>query len=355
MTSTLARPPDVTTPTSTRTLASRRDDAIGALCGLLLIAGGLTDAWAHVNILSTIDGFFTPWHALLYSGFAATAAWTWWLAFRHRRKDPRWFLTRWPIGYGIGAIGSLLFLVGGAGDMFWHEIFGVEASLEAALSPSHLVISLGGVLLLTSQMRSWWASGEGGLRTVTGMVSASLGTIMGVVIVVPMTGINTVAPTLVLEQAQGIAAYVSPAAQGIQAYFMGAVLLLIPFLLLLRRRSAPGAATAVTGGIGLFLMIEREFPMPVTAAIIGMIIGAAVVDVVLHRVDAVRGVAASWRMPIAGAVYSTGIWSGHMIRPWIAAGIQWPPELWAGTVVFSALLGFLLGVIAMGKPAQERA
>jgi hypothetical protein len=268
MTSTLTRPPDVTTPTATRTLASRRDDAIGALCGLALICGGLTDAWANVNLLSTIDGFFTPWHALLYSGFAATAAWTWWLAFRHRREDPGWFRNRWPIGYGIGAIGSLVFLVGGAGDMFGHEILGVEASLEAALSPSHLVISFGGVLLLTSQMRSWWASGEGGPRTVTGLVSASLGTIIGVVIVVPMTGINTITP---MDQ--------------------------------------------------------------VSAAIIGMIIGAAVVDVVLYRIDSVRGVAAPWRMPIAGTVFSTGIWSGHLMGLRIGAGIQWPRELWAGTQV----------------------
>src|SRR5688572_4354224 len=172
MTSTLTRPPDVTTPTRPRIIASQRDDLIGALCSLALIGGVLTDAWAHTNILETLDGFFTPWHAMLYSGAAATIAWTWWLAFRHRHEDPRWFLNRWPAGYGIGAIGSVLFLVAGAGDMFWHEIFGVEVTLKAVLSPSHVALTLAILLLVTSQLRSWWASGEGGLRTATGLVSA---------------------------------------------------------------------------------------------------------------------------------------------------------------------------------------
>lgn len=353
MTATLTRPPDITTPTTSRTLASRRDDTIGALCGLALILGVLTDAWAHTNILSTLDGFFTPWHALLYSGAAATAGWTWWLAFRHRRQDPRWFLNRWPAGYGIGAIGSVLFGVGGAADMFWHEIFGVEVTLKAVLSPSHVTLTIAILLLVTSQMRSWWASGEGGWRTVTGVTSAALGTIGGILILVALTGVTTIAPTQAFDPVMGSPPYLA-AAQGVQAYLLGSALLLIPFLLVHRRRGAPGLATAIVGSLGLFLLIQREFPMPLTAAISGMIIGAAVVDVVLFRLDTVRGMGAARRLPIAGAIFGAGIWSGHLIGLQIGAGIHWPPELWAGAVVFSAIIGTLLGVLAAGKPADTR-
>ena len=70
-------------------VTSPREDAVTAFLGALLVGGVLTDAWAHTNRLSTLENFFTPWHAMLYTGFAATAAWTVWLAYR-RRTTPRW-------------------------------------------------------------------------------------------------------------------------------------------------------------------------------------------------------------------------------------------------------------------------
>src|SRR5262249_35561254 len=154
---------DTPTVTATRQ-ATRREDVIGVLFGLALVGGVLSDAWAHTNLLSTLESFFTPWHALLYTGFAGTAAWTWWLAFRHRGGDAEWWASAWPAGYKVGAIGQIVFPVGGPGDMFWHQIFGFETSLRIAMSTSHMLLSIGGGLLLTSQLRSWWASGEGGLR-----------------------------------------------------------------------------------------------------------------------------------------------------------------------------------------------
>jgi putative effector of murein hydrolase len=85
-----------------------------------------------------------------------------------------------------------------------------------------------------------------------------------------------------------------------------------------------------------------------------MIIGAAIVDAVLFRLDTVRGMGAPLRLPIAGAVFAAGICSGHLIGLQIGAGIHWPPELWAGAVVFSGLIGALLGTLAAGKPADTR-
>jgi hypothetical protein len=340
------------TPTSTyaRPVASLRDDAIGVLFGLALVGGVLADAWAHANVLQGDEGFFTPWHALLYGGFAGTAAWTWWQAFR-RRHDPRWWRNSWPAGYALGAAGSLFFLVGGVGDMIWHQIFGIETSLRAALSPSHLVIAGSAVLLLTSQTRSWWASGEGGWRSVTGVASLAFGSLLGMLLVQSMTAANTIAPTRVFERVAGTPSHLTPAGQGVQSYLLGTVVLLIPFLLVQRRRGTPGVATAITGTLGLFMMLQREFPMPQTVALLGLIVGAAVVDFLLFRIDVTRGPQAPLRLPIAGAVFAVGIWTGHLIGLQIAAGVRWPVEIWAGTVVECAALGFLLGVLAAGKPA----
>jgi len=41
-------------------------------CSFWPLAGALTDTLAHSNI-PKLETFFTPWHALLYSGLAAVA------------------------------------------------------------------------------------------------------------------------------------------------------------------------------------------------------------------------------------------------------------------------------------------
>src|SRR5438445_725148 len=68
---------------------SRREDAITVACTSWLILGLFVDGWAHNH--QKPESFFTPWHALLYSGFLATAAWLWSRYERHRGV---------PVGYG---------------------------------------------------------------------------------------------------------------------------------------------------------------------------------------------------------------------------------------------------------------
>lgn len=346
MTSTQVRPPQTPHHGRTAATASPRDDLIGVLLGTALIGGVLTDAWAHSNLLTPDSGFFTPWHALLYSGFAGTAAWTWWLAFRRRHDHPEWWRTGWPAGYRLGAAASLLFAVGGALDMLWHTLFGVEISLEAGLSPSHLIIAAAGTLLVTSQLRSWWASGENGLRAATGVASAALGTVFATVVLSGMTAVNTLAPTVAYNPVSGEASVRSPEAQGVQAYLVGTVFLVLPFLLLHRRRATLGAGTAIVGAVGLFQLVQHEFPMPTTAAVAGMVVGAALADTVLWWLDRRRGPDAQGRLPIAGAVLVGAIWTGHLIGLHLAEGVRWPVELWAGTPVITAALGALIGLLA---------
>src|SRR5215213_8119748 len=52
---------------------SLRFDWAVTLASLWFIAGLFLDGWAHANLASTLETFFTPWHAVLYSGFFAVA------------------------------------------------------------------------------------------------------------------------------------------------------------------------------------------------------------------------------------------------------------------------------------------
>src|SRR5206468_4254219 len=111
------------------------DDLVTAVLSGWVITGMVLDAWAHQNA-SRLETFFTPWHAVLYSGFAAVAAWMISKALAARRSRP--FRTGVPVGYGLGLVGVAIFFLSGIGDGIWHTIFGIERNLEAALSPTHV-------------------------------------------------------------------------------------------------------------------------------------------------------------------------------------------------------------------------
>ncbi len=131
--------------------ASRGQDAVTVVIGLWLIGGLFSDGWAHHNV-PELEGFFTPWHAALYFGLLLAGAWFAWLG---RAGGLRWY-RHVPTGYGWGVVGIGVFASGGLADMGWHLAFGVEAGIDALLSPSHLVLFTGGLLILTSAVRSRW-------------------------------------------------------------------------------------------------------------------------------------------------------------------------------------------------------
>jgi len=324
--------------------ASGTEDAITVLLGALLMVGAACDGWAHNNI-GGLETFFTPWHALLYAGFTGCAAWTFWLAYLRRDQAPRWWRDGWPAGYGLGALGALSFGAGGAGDALWHTIFGVETSIDALLSPTHLLLELGSVLLLTSPLRSWWAAGPGGWRDATGVAALALGTTSVSVFLVYASAFHWLEPIVPYQGAQGTPGYTA-AARGVSSYVIMTVLLVVPLLLVHRRRGTPGVATALVAAVALFVIAVYDFRSVQIVAALAALGGAAAVDVLLLRIDRSRGPQARLRLPIAGALLPALVWSAHLLGLQMVAGIRWPPELWSGTVVSTALIGALLGGLA---------
>ena len=90
-----------------------RDDLITSLLGLWFSLGLFLDAWAHNN-LQELETFFTPWHAVFYSGFAATAAWICWLVWRNRGGTRPTFAAV-PVGYGLAVASTSGLRAGGRG------------------------------------------------------------------------------------------------------------------------------------------------------------------------------------------------------------------------------------------------
>src|SRR4051794_34337720 len=101
-----------------------RQDSITVALSTWLMIGLFVDGWAHNN-LARLETFFTPWHALFYSGFTATALWVLRLVTRNLRAGGDWRAAV-PAGYGLGLAGLGLFAVGGGSDLVWHTLLGIE-------------------------------------------------------------------------------------------------------------------------------------------------------------------------------------------------------------------------------------
>jgi hypothetical protein len=328
----------------TRYITTPTEDLVTAVLATLLIGGVLSDAWAHTN-LGGLESFFTPWHALLYGGFALTAAWTFWLGYRRRAQAPQWWRNGWPAGYGLGALGAAGFAVAGVLDMIWHSIFGVEITLNIVLSPSHLLLTLSGTLLVTSPLRSWWATGTTRRRAPTGIAALALGSIFGVLLLSHSTAFRSTAPTHPYDFVIGSPSHID-ASYGSARYLATTMILLVPLLLVYRRRSVLGVATATVGAIFLFNLVTAQFPATLIAVALGATAGALIVDLLAMRLDAVRGPDAPMRLPIIGALFGALFTAGHLLGLQVADGIAWPVELWTGNIVLAAVAGTALGGLA---------
>ena len=141
-------------PLTGQPAGSLRFDWLYIALSTLLIGGVFLDGWAH-NHGKVDQSFFTPWHAVLYSGFAILAAFLAWTLFNNHRKGYAWRKAIAP-GYGASAVGAAIFAIAGVGDLLWHTLFGIEKGIEGEISPSHLALALGAFLILSGPLRAAW-------------------------------------------------------------------------------------------------------------------------------------------------------------------------------------------------------
>jgi len=135
-------------------LGGWRFDWMATVFFALLIGGVYLDGWAH-NHGRVDTSFFTPWHAVLYCGLTLVGLFLIVNLLLNHRKGYPW-LQALPPGYSVSLLGVILFGVGGVLDLIWHMLLGIEVSVAALLSPTHLMLGLGTVLIVTGALRSTW-------------------------------------------------------------------------------------------------------------------------------------------------------------------------------------------------------
>lgn len=335
------------TPRSRR--ASWREDVMTGWCSLLLVLGLYLDGWNHINLLDDgLGPILTPWHGVLYAGFAATAAW---ILTRHQRRGA-WSLQAVPPGYRLALVGMGLAMVALAGDAVWHTLYGEEQGLARLISPFHLVLFSGACLLVSSALRAAW-SGPTSAR-VPGL-RAFWPVVLSTTLVVAMTAFffQYLSPVVAWRR-PALAALPagSPFAETVQVYellglLVHNLLFLAPMLLLLLRWQTPlGTFTVMSGTVALLLATQTELGLVglVGAAVLGG--AAADVAVNLLRPSPERRWAARAVAVIAPAVY----WTSHFALLKAGYGVTWELEIWLGSVVWASLSGLSLALL-MWPPA----
>ncbi|GCE03194.1 hypothetical protein [Dictyobacter aurantiacus] len=141
-----------------------RFNLVFSLSTAWFLAGACLDAWAHSH-LARLETFFTPWHAVLYSGFLVTALVLVITICLNRTRCSSWYEAI-PSGYELTVLAVAGFAIGGVGDMLWHIFFGIERDIDAELSPTHLLLMMCGCVFLASPYRSLYHRQGGSLHGI---------------------------------------------------------------------------------------------------------------------------------------------------------------------------------------------
>ncbi|HEX4721211.1 MAG TPA: hypothetical protein VH333_01765 [Pseudonocardiaceae bacterium] len=309
-----------------------------------LLGGLLTDVWAHNNV-PNLETFFTPWHAALYSGFLATAAWICWLVRRNLTAGRRG-MAAVPAGYALGAFGVCLFVVAGAGDLTWHTIFGIERNTRILFSPTHVLLVTAIILIVTSPLRDAFTDvslpSAPSLRQLLPAVLAIAFATVTLMVLLQYANLLVEAPQQVvslLYDTDGLSAGV-----GEDLLFTNLALLL-PLLVLARRWRIPfGTATVLYTVFGFQAEAVRALGTPmVFVAVVLAGIGVDLLVAWLRRipVDRVR----FWAF---GALAPVVTWAVYFAVIFASVG-NVPPivEYWTGMPVVAGMLGLALAALLL--------
>lgn len=320
--------------------------------GAWMIIGLFLDGWAHNE--QRPDSFFTPWHAVLYAGFlGAVGAVLWQVAAQRVPGTPRHLAI--PRGYGVALAGLALFALGAAGDLVWHQTFGVEANLAALLSPTHLMLMTGGLLALTGPFRTAWrepvdAPAFRGFLPALGSVALATGLALFFTFYLSPFG-RTVVPRFdpATTDIHDLSA-VSPAAfvqvretWAVAGILLTTVLVLVPVLLLLRRWEVPaGALFVYFAAVAVFEGAASEYRR--WPLVLAVLVAGAMAELLARRAP----------ISLVAAGIPAALWLSYFGVVAVAYGMGWSAELWTGTVGLSALVGLALGLlVALPLPSRQ--
>lgn len=323
-----------------------RTDLITVLLGTWFSAGLFLDAWAHSNV-PELESFFTPWHAVFYSGFAATGAWVLWVVWRNHQPGMR-LLDAVPVGYGPAVFALPVFATAGAGDYLWHTVIGIEQGIDILFSPTHLALITSMILILTTPLRTAWSDRSLVAPSFRQFLPAALSLSFTASLVLLFA---TYADATVFDSAQVIKAFSFDKAKGgssaadnlASSILVTNLVMVVPLLLAARRFRLPfGVATLLSVVVMTLGTAVANYSNISTA--IGFIAAGVVIDVLVLKLRPSEDRLKEYRIFGAAAPFVT--WVAFFAVAGIDQGVMpTVTEMWTGAPVMAALHGLLMAVV----------
>ena len=310
-----------------------------------MLAGLYVDGWAHRHIRD-LDTFFTPWHGVLYSGFIAVFAFFGIILVRNHARGWPWHESM-PAGYGLSVVGLFVFAGGGVGDLIWHTLFGIEVDLEALLSPTHLILAIGAVLIGAGPFRAAW-------RRTDRHTPASL------IDLLPMLLSLTYGLSILTFFTQFAHSFVHPWAAGprpeaaffmqsleltgilVQSAFMIGLILLIVW-----RWTLPFGSLTLVFTLNSFLMSTLEEHLHFVS--VGILSGL-IADGLAHWLKPAKE--RSWNFRLFAAAVPAIFYTTYFLVVGLTDGIWWSIHMWTGAIVLAGIVGWLLSYLIV-PPAMH--
>jgi hypothetical protein len=329
---------------------------VTCLLATWLVEGLTMDAWAHLN-QTKLDTVVTPWHGLFYGGFFATSVWILW-HIQHHHEEGHTRLAAIPIGYGVAVVGMGIFFVSGVGDQIWHLTFGIERNLKAFLSPTHIGLVIGMVLIVSAPWRSMWSDPTIS-RTPTflqalpavwsiGLTVLLISNISGYILIFP-SDLVTIGQTAFITHFPGSA----PApllnvfsarfqVQGVLMIEMTNLLMMVGVLVALRRWRLPfGSITFIWTMLVASAEVSYQYNRGFT--VIAAVIGGLIADYLVLRLRPSIERPGSYRL-FAGLA-PAALWTSYFLVLAVAYHIGWPVELCCGVIVLASLMTVMIAYV----------
>jgi hypothetical protein len=326
------------------------------------VVGLYLDGWAHTHQLP--DTFFTPWHAIIYSGVLGAAlilAGTGFVAWRNG--------TPWrealPAGYWLSLLGVGLFLITGVADFVWHSLFGIEANLEALYSPPHLLLAAAGALIASGPLRGAWYQRQTSQATLWRAI-LSLTLLLAIFSFftseshpfdhpwawVRLRPLALDASALGLPTIAAGGAGIQELAEmlGISSILIQSGVLIGLLLLMLRRWGAQ-----LPLGWPTFLFTLNALGMGIFHAtpwvsLVGGLAGIAA-DGLYRWLQ--PNVQQPQRLRLWSALVPVILYSLYFLALLILGGIWWPIHLWAGGIALAGVMGWLMSYLILPPVLPE--
>lgn len=331
-----------------------RFDLPASLLALWLTVGTFLDGFAHHNLPESLETFFTPWHGILYSGFLALAGFLLFHQYRNMSQGYAWN-SALPAGYSFTLLGIVAFGLAGLGDFTWHTLFGIEEGVEALLSPTHLMLAAGGVLLISSPLRA-------ATRRLTdnakpgwkNLFPALLSAMLVLAVLMFFTEyVNTLfLPQLVAESPAAKASelfthYLTVA--GVAGVLIPAAFIIGVVLFVIRRWTLPmGGLVLIVSGSGLLMALFHHHDLAAYPQTFIPVVGGGLIAELAYawlkpsaeREREMRAFAFGVPFALYAAFFATLIFT---------SGVWWSIHMWAGVPFMAGVVGLLMSVMGSNE------